>query len=1293
MDSRRTRIAAVTGNVSFYRNPSRKRRPRKGGGWKQRGLVLLLFLLLLLCLMPYVALLRFSTSAGRGIDAASSSATAIGGNAMGYLLGQVGFGPNEALTWKDKIALLQKTQLLAYDSRYLPPYRPLEDWLPYGHVMQELGQRILSRQIASSHVLIMGDGGSVVSNLTRMAQQQDHVTHVVSTNAHDDNPNKDAHNQPEYLDTWWSNQNSAFDEDSSSSAPTRWWSPLTSSWTSRPKSKPNWLLLTVLDNEQVFSSPEGAVQFFESGPPTMTYIIVGVTATLTTHGTYHNYSFTGMKTIRMLQELHYKVQLLSATDFWSNGAAYQMTHDDTVFLPNALINKDDLQDFFEWGAQAAATSRALVTDSNKFVNFHLQKPEFNMTTSEHAQQAPLAMFKGYLFCTQGLDLAIPSRREYLQDHKFGTQESWAYPYRQHEAEKRKMVQRVNFKTCGDNTEINDGGELAFYTRNRQNHSRLRVEFEGSKAGTLVKGIRDASTILCDGQDVTKEVTASKKYKLWTNTKTHDLAISEAFCVKLDCSDFAAAPASPDRRGTSKNNEQVSCATRILPVSRKATIQTALERKNNLLVVLLDPISRAQFDYLFPTTVSQILVNDTASFGFINFEKYTTVGNNSGPNQAALYAGQHLLKHDGIGKSDGHTDKWIWDQLNDAGYSTFKAEDGCIANSNMVQSMKPNTTHGQALHELFCFHFARPNCVGGQLAAEHLLDHAKQFVEAYSDPSNTRPWAAFLSLVDTHEDTMTLGAIIDNPLHRFLSWALSSPSHLDDTTIMVLSDHGLHYGPYFQSTSGERERSEPILFVRPSNRQPETVMKNLAANAKKFVTAFDVHKTMLDLVGIHPASTFAIGSSLLEVLPESRSSCSKVRVIPDRHCELVESHDVQQSPLVSPPSLASFFADIPRDHRWKQETCRPSTQNIQSVLKAVKSSKKLCKCATSHRNWFLCTDHPWDTGNLHPEEYFVTIHCEGFHLHYETRVVRNDELLQQRRVAASDRVTDKKRQPNILVLEVDSVSIAYADRHFSLTRKLLRQHHIVNTDEKCPGGICGVDFSNFGVVGPNSVSNQVASLSGCFATQRHLSCFRKKIELGDICEDPSAPEFGMKVQSLGPNLHTVYCPANSTNPFLYNVAKRKGYLTYFGEEFCYNGSPWVVQDNVFPLDADFAPHKMFCRLAQKSFPDIPEDKLFRKKVGGRCVDFDRGIRLHDVGLQLLHQMWDTYSDVPKFAYLNAIAAHTYTSNTAKMALSSEEYDEKLSTLLGSFLLREDRADTIIIVRSDHGFQGGDAGKSL
>ena len=71
------------------------------------------------------------------------------------------------------------------------------------------------------------------------------------------------------------------------------------------------------------------------------------------------------------------------------------------------------------------------------------------------------------------------------------------------------------------------------------------------------------------------------------------------------------------------------------------------------------------------------------------------------------------------------------------------------------------------------------------------------------------------------------------------------------------------------------------------------------------------------------------------------------------------------------------------------------------------------------------------------------------------------------------------------------------------------------------------------------------------------------------------------------------------------------------------------------------------------------------------------------------MWDAYRDVPKFAYLNAMAAHIYTSNTAKATLTAEEYDKTLSNLLESFFNRDDAHNTIIIVRSDHGLQGGKA----
>ena len=109
--------------------------------------------------------------------------------------------------------------------------------------------------------------------------------------------------------------------------------------------------------------------------------------------------------------------------------------------------------------------------------------------------------------------------------------------------------------------------------------------------------------------------------------------------------------------------------------------------------------------------------------------------------------------------------WLWDRLREAGYVTLKAEDGCIENSNMLQSLKPNTTHGDALHELFCFDYDRPNCLGPELSSTILLRYGAQFIEAYDRVST--PWAAFLHLIDSHEDTMVLSSTIDAGISSFL----------------------------------------------------------------------------------------------------------------------------------------------------------------------------------------------------------------------------------------------------------------------------------------------------------------------------------------------------------------------------------------------------------------------------------------------------------------------------------------------------------------------------------------------
>ncbi|KAI2492272.1 hypothetical protein MHU86_22279 [Fragilaria crotonensis] len=143
------------------------------------------------------------------------------------------------------------------------------------------------------------------------------------------------------------------------------------------------------------------------------------------------YTFHGMESVTHLLNHHYKVQLLSASDFWNNDNLRE-TQGPGVFLPNSLITKDNLESFFIWGAQAAATSRACVVAQEEDIK----------TTS----MRPPPIFKAFLFATQGLDLAIPSRREYL-NASMHPKVPWFFPYNDKPHALRQMADSVILKPC------------------------------------------------------------------------------------------------------------------------------------------------------------------------------------------------------------------------------------------------------------------------------------------------------------------------------------------------------------------------------------------------------------------------------------------------------------------------------------------------------------------------------------------------------------------------------------------------------------------------------------------------------------------------------------------------------------------------------------------------------------------------------------------------------------------------------------------------------------------------------
>jgi hypothetical protein len=1144
-----------------------------------------------------------------------------------------------------------------------------------GRVLSEFCERVLAGRISPhSHILvvspeIINNSGANTAGTTTdyihisnygpaktvlsIAMQENHVVHALS-------PSTD-------LNSWWNNE------------------------VTEAATKPSWILLAYFfaeSNRYSLSSSENSIdQLLHPNrvnkllkESTITYIVIHVQAQWNTDGM----NIHGLTAIQTLIDANYKVQILASSHYCTTEV---ISAENNKYGPNTLLkSSQDLQDMF-------------LSCYSQRQNQKLKSPFF---------------VEVLLFATQGLDLAIPSRRSYLDLTK-------------------KACPWKNNERCDLSTDVLDD----ILPTCPSHHSRVEVFFPEQKSETTSLLLR------IDGEEVftITNNTFNTKERLNTVRSSTSSAInikriwqghekinrSEAVCVAVEL-------ISSQKEKDGKDHKQslqiplVSCVTRVLPVqpSTKPGNNTvpfiynrikkiALPKKQsntNLLLIMLDPMSRSQFQRSLPRTAKLL-----TELGFIHFSHYSAVGDNSGPNQAALFTG-HPLENGRLDiRSSISADEgaWLWDRLQNLGYVTLKAEDGCIDNSNMLQSIHPQTTHGQQLLKMYCFDFDRPNCLGKHLAAEYLTKYALQFIDTYThyDSKQSRPpWAAFLSFLDGHEDTLTLASLLDNILFNFIH---NSSKVASNTVTLVLSDHGLHYGPYFRSIPGERERTEPILYIRLPESASESTKSFMKYNSKMWVTPFDVHETITEILlkqqpssGLNATASNndTIGSSLLSPLSTHRTRCHETPGIPMRFCYSGEERKHQLTGsfpkggtsscqfMPNPPSAVNFFSDIARGNRPIWPDCKARESLL--AMKWWNKQSPSCFCATNERDWYDCNILDSNGINLpitSIRENFQIISCDDGKqendITVHVNISRREEVagryfsLMKASKSMSNNDDANSSPPNILFIEVDSVSRMSADRLFPRTQQVLAGLRIkvdANGKPHCPKGLCSAVFEKTSVVGKSSISNQLAALSGCidqnFYNDNTLHLYTKGRQ----------------------ERFDTWCPrANGTaeSPWIFDIAKKMGYVTFFGEEFCYDSSPFVIQNNIFPLDADISLHEVFCRLAsdtirRKGF-DINKDLWSVEHDWSSspkpCLNGGRSRSRQQIAFDHILQMWKQYEDVPKLAFLNALAAHDYSLDLAFQIIGAEAYDQHLSSFLEKMINRADAERTIIIIRSDHGLQGG------
>jgi len=228
---------------------------------------------------------------------------------------------------------------------------------------------------------------------------------------------------------------------------------------------------------------------------------------------------------------------------------------------------------------------------------------------------------------------------------------------------------------------------------------------------------------------------------------------------------------------------------------------------------------------------------------------------------------------------------------------------------------------------------------------------------------------------------------------------------------------------------------------------------------------------------------------------------------------------------------------------------------------------------------------------------------------------------------------------------------------------------------------------------------VSALAGCVTSHPDEEC--RTTSQDGLCNDPGALEYNLRHRITFLNA-SVWCPNTSnanpnakgsgSSPFLFDIARDMGYVTFFGEEFCFDHSPYVTQGNIFDLNADIKVHTAHCRIAerklmQQNLTIDPKALWSGKGFHLPCVDGDQGLEKSLISTESILQMWSKYSDRPRFAFLNAMAAHDYAPRWEAMTQKAETYDFVLSSFLRKLLSRPGASNTIVVLRSDHGLQDG------
>jgi len=333
------------------------------------------------------------------------------------------------------------------------------------------------------------------------------------------------------------------------------------------------------------------------------------------------------------------------------------------------------------------------------------------------------------------------------------------------------------------------------------------------------------------------------------------------------------------------------------------------------VIVLDCVSRDFFHRHFVHTKEYLKeLNQTEGINVIEFEQYQVLAFNTLPNMYQFATAKTLNEINStsnvepiISKRLGNrldsgsmTIPLLWDHLHSMGYISSVGEDvgrSSRAATQIYGYRRPKPTYhvdpifpatfqyaDNTLKNYFIYNSQRCPCVGDKFISELPFQFSRSFIEKYHDIPK------FLMTVhnEAHDAVGNHVYMLDPEVKNHLKW-LHESDRMRNTAILLVADHGMHYGPLFHKnkTRAQYEHDRPFAaFILPKR----VTSERLKQNAKEMVNIRDFHMTIRDLASFPRRSTEGATSSIarsllfesinnrtceeMNVGHEYRSSCGK-----------------------------------------------------------------------------------------------------------------------------------------------------------------------------------------------------------------------------------------------------------------------------------------------------------------------------------------------------------------------------------------------------------------------------------